>query len=307
MFWINVKRVIKGGWTNFKRNGLVSSAAVLVTTITLATVMGLFMFRAVLTNAITTLEHKVDIAVFFSVTAPEDQILQLKSILEQLPEVGSVEYLSADDEVLAFRTRHQDDYLTIQALDELGDNPFGGSIRIQAKDSSQYEAIKEVLEGDTQVAREYAPIIERTNYTQNKAVIDRLSHLVDMTRKYGFGSILLLSIVSMIVMYTTIRLTIYMSREEISVMRLVGASDRFVRAPFIVEGMLYGIFAWVVTTLIFLIGTYIVGSHLEGILGFNLFSYMTSHLFFLSGSVLLIGLFLGTISSMIAIRRYLKG
>jgi cell division transport system permease protein len=306
MFWINIKRTIKAGWINFRRNGLVSSAAVLVTTITLATVMGLFVFRATLESTIKTLQSKVDIAVFFTVTAPEDQILSLKNTLEQLPEVATVAYQSADDQVLAFRTRHADDYLTLQALDELVDNPIGGSLTIQAKDSTQYEAIRQVLEGDTEIAREYAPIIDRTNYAQNQAVIDRLNHLVDVSRKYGLGTIALLSLVSVVIMYTTVRLTIYMSREEIAVMRLVGASRAFVRSPFIVEGMLYGFFAWLLTLLIFFGSLYFLGPRLEPLLGFSLYGYLLQHILFLGGSVLVIGLFLGAISSVIATGRYLR-
>lgn len=306
MFWITIKRVLKGGWVNFKRNAVVSTAAVLVTTITLSTVLGIFIFRATLVSTITALQNKVDIAVFFTVSAPEDQILSLKSTLEKLPEVASVEYQSADEEVLAFRDRHADDYLTLQALDELGDNPFGGSITISAKDSTQYEAIKQVLEGDTQVAREYAPIIERTNYSQNKTVIDRLNRLITATRRYGLATILLLSLVSILIMYTTVRLTIYMAREEIAVMRLVGASGSFVRAPFLVEGMFYGFFAWLLTTVLFLGTTYFIGPALQGLLGFNLFTYLVHNIFFLSGSVLLVGVFLGIVSSFIAVRRYLN-
>lgn len=306
MFWITIKRVLKGGWINFKRNAVVSTAAVLVTTITLSTVLGIFIFRATLVSTITTLQNKVDIAVFFTVSAPEDQILALKGTLEKLPEVASVNYQSADEEVLAFRDRHADDYLTLQALDELGDNPFGGSITISAKDSTQYEAIKQVLEGDTQVAREYAPIIERTNYGQNKTVIDRLNRLITATRQYGLATILLLSLVSIMIMYTTVRLTIYMAREEIAVMRLVGASGGFVRAPFLVEGMFYGFFAWLLTTVLFLGTTYFVGPALQGLLGFNLFTYLVHNILFLSGSVLLVGVFLGVVSSFIAVRRYLN-
>lgn len=306
MFWITIKRVLKGGWINFKRNAVVSTAAVLVTTITLSTVLGIFIFRATLVSTITTLQNKVDIAVFFTVSAPEDQILALKGTLEKLPEVASVNYQSADEEVLAFRDRHADDYLTLQALDELGDNPFGGSITISAKDSTQYEAIKQVLEGDTQVAREYAPIIERTNYGQNKTVIDRLNRLITATREYGLATILLLSLVSIMIMYTTVRLTIYMAREEIAVMRLVGASGGFVRAPFLVEGMFYGFFAWLLTTVLFLGTTYFVGPALQGLLGFNLFTYLVHNILFLSGSVLLVGVFLGVVSSFIAVRRYLN-
>ncbi|MFZ4500475.1 MAG: cell division protein FtsX [Minisyncoccia bacterium] len=306
MFWITLQRVIKSGWTNFRRNGLVSYAAILVTTITLSVVTGLFIFQAVLNAAILEVQNKVDIAVYFTVDAPEEQILNLQEALQKLPEVASVEYSSSDEQVLAFRDRHADDYLTLQALDELGDNPFGGNLRIMARDSTQYEAIARVLEGDSQIARDNATVIERINYSQNKVVIDRLNTLIDNAERTGLFVSVILAVISIVIMYTTIRLTIYMAREEIGIMRLVGASSSYVRAPFLVEGILYGLFAWLLTQILFLVVTALIGTRLVGILGINLFDYYVGHLFIIGGSVLLVGIFLGTVSSLLAVRRYLN-
>ncbi|MBP6858010.1 MAG: permease-like cell division protein FtsX [Candidatus Pacebacteria bacterium] len=306
MFWITLKRVFKSGWINFKRNGLVSSAAVLVTTITLSFITALFLFNAVLSSTIISLQDKVDIAVYFTVDAPEDRILELKETLIKTPEVKSVEYISADEEVLDFRNRHADDYLTLQALDEIGSNPFGGSIRIKAKDSSQYEAIASLLEGDSQVARENSQIIERINFAQNKIVIEKLNNIIATAKSGGLATTLILSLISIIIMYTTVRLTIYMSREEIGVMRLVGASSSYVRGPFIVEGMFYGFFAWLATTVLFLPITYIVTRQVGSLIAMNLYKYYISHLLSVGLFVLLVGLLLGAISSYFAARKYLN-
>jgi cell division transport system permease protein len=297
---------LKSGWTNFKRNGVVSSASVLVTTITLSVIMALFLFNAALSSMIGSLQDKVDITVYFTVDAPEEKILALKDTLEKVPEVALIEYVSADEEVLAFREKHTDDYLTLQALDELGGNPFGGSIRIKAKDSGQYESIATLLQGDSDVARDNSQIIERINYAQNKVVIERLNGLIAGARKGGTGVTLLLALISVIIMYTTVRLTIYMSREEIGVMRLVGASSAYVRGPFIVEGMLYGFFAWLITTLLFLPITYIITRQIGSLVTINLYQYYVSHLFSIGGLVLLVGLLLGALSSILAVRRYLN-
>jgi cell division transport system permease protein len=297
---------MKSGWINFKRNGLVSSASVLVTTITLAVITALFLFNASLSSMILSLQDKVDISVYFTVDAPEERILALQDTLTKVPEVRDVKYVSADEEALAFRDRHADDYLTLQALDELGGNPFGGSLRIKAKDSGQYESIATLLQGDSQVARDNSQIIERINFAQNKLVIERLNLLIASARKSGFAITLLLALISVIIMYTTVRLTIYMSREEIGVMRLVGASSAYVRGPFIVEGMLYGFFAWLITTLLFLPVTYIITRQIGALMPMNLYQYYVSHLFSIGGLVLLVGLGLGAVSSFLAARRYLN-
>lgn len=205
-----------------------------------------------------------------------------------------------------FRNRHADDYLTLQALDEIGSNPFGGSIRIKAKDSSQYEAIASLLEGDSQVARENSQIIERINFAQNKIVIEKLNNIIATAKSGGLATTLILSLISIIIMYTTVRLTIYMSREEIGVMRLVGASSSYVRGPFIVEGMFYGFFAWLATTVLFLPITYIVTRQVGSLIAMNLYKYYISHLLSVGLFVLLVGLLLGAISSYFAARKYLN-
>jgi cell division transport system permease protein len=291
---------------NFRRNSVVSYAAILVTTITLTVVTSLFLFQAILNAAIVNIQSKVDIAVYFTVNAPEDQILALQSDLQKLPEVASVQYISADQQVMAFRDRHADDYLTLEALDELGDNPFGGLLQINAKDSTQYDAIAQVLEGNDAMAQSYSQIISRINYSQNEQVIDRLNTLIFDARRIGLITTLVLSLVSIIIMYTTVRLTIYMARDEIGIMRLVGASGSYVRAPFLVQGILYGAFAWLVTNIIFFPLTYLAGLKATDILGINLYSYYTSHFFSVSGLVLVIGVLLGMISSLLAVRRYLN-
>ncbi len=306
MFWVNFKRVIKAGWTNFRRNGLVSYAAILVTTITLAVVTALFLLNATLKTTIAGLQNQVDVAVFFTIDAEEDRILALKETLEGLPEVASVDYTSADEEVLAFQERHANDYLTLQALEELGDNPFGGNLRIKAHDSTQYESIVNVLEGDSSIARENAKIIDRINFAQNKVVIDRLNSLISNTRDIGLIATIILSLASIIIMYTTVRLTIYIVREEIGIMRLVGASGTYIRTPFIVEGILYGFFAWILTFLTFLPLTYLLGRHATDVLGINLYSYYLNHFFSIGGVVLIVGVFLGAASSLLAVRKYLN-
>jgi len=306
MFWTTFKRVLESGWINFRRNGLVSYAAILVTTITLTVITGLFLLNAVLHTTIDSIQKQVDITVYFTVDAQEERILSLKQTLESLPEVAAVEYISADDEVLAFRERHSDDYLTLQALEELGNNPFGGNLRISAHDSTQYESIVNVLEGDSQVARDNAEIIDRINFAQNKVVIDRLNRLIADSRDIGLIVTIILSFISVIIMFTTVRLTIYVVHEEIGIMRLVGASNSYIRLPFVVEGMLYGFFAWTLTFLLFLPITYLLGRYATDALGLNLYTYYLSHFFSIAGVVLLIGLLLGALSSAFAVRKYLR-
>lgn len=300
------KRIIKGGFINFKRNGIVSWAAVLVVTITLSVILFLISLQAVLYFSLNQIKDKVDVTIYFTVSAPEDKIMLLKSSLEKLPEVEQVTYTSADVALKLFRDRHESDYPTIQALDEIGTNPLGAYLNVKAKEVSQYESIANFMTSDNALVLGSASIIDKVNYHQNKLVIDRLNTIILGAQRLGFLVTLLLIIISIIITFNTIRLTIFISKEEIGVMRLVGASKMHVRGPFMVEGMIYGIIATLVTMVLFWPGMAWLGRNMTDFLGINMYEYYISNLFQIFMILLLSGVTLGIISSFLAIRKYLN-
>src|SRR5487761_2145438 len=146
MKWMLIKRMLVSGWKNFARGGAVSAATVLIMTVTLMIIGSLIFLSALLSFTLTTIKNKVDVSVYFVTTASESDILAVKDQLEKLPQVASVTYPSATDALAAFRARHANDQLTLQALDELGGNPLDASLEIRAKDPSQYESIVNFLD-----------------------------------------------------------------------------------------------------------------------------------------------------------------
>ncbi len=306
MTWLDTKRIIKSGMINFKRSGIVSIASVLVVTITLSVIAAMIFVQAVLGASLKELQTKVDVTIYFTTGAQEAKILEIQETIEKFPEVASVSYTSAEDALADFRARHQDDYLTIQALDELADNPLGASLNIKAKETAQYESIVKLLEGDGALTKDNANIIDKINYYQNKAVIDRLISIIDGGQRLGLLITLVLIAISIIMTFNTIRLTIYFSREEINVMRLVGADNKYIRGPFMVEGVVYGIVATLITVVLFFGITFWFGKNMSDFLGVNLFSYYMSNFFQIFFIILLSGVFLGSISSFLAIRKYLR-
>jgi len=301
-----LKRIIKGGFINFKRGGLVSLAAVIVVTITLSVITAIILLQAVLYFSLNVIKDKVDVTIYFTVGAPEDQILSLKSSLEKLPEVAQVSYPSAEVALKNFRDRHQNDYPTIAALDEIGNNPLGAYLNVKAKEVSQYESIANFMKSDNALAPGGTGIIDKVNYNQNKLVIDRLNSIIAGAQKLGFLITLLLVIVSIIITFNTIRLTIFISKEEIGVMRLVGASKMHVRGPFMVEGVIYGIIATVVTLILFYPITAWLGRNMTDFLSLNLYDYYLSNLLQIFAIISLSGILLGVISSFLAVRKYLN-
>lgn len=301
-----LKRIIKAGFINFTRNGLISYAAVLVVTITLSVITTIILLQTVLYFSLNLIKNKVDVTIYFNVGAPEDQITLLQSSLGKLPEVAEVSFTSAEEALRIFRNRHQNDYPTIQALDEIGSNPLGAYLNVKAKEISQYENIANFLKSDNALVLGSANIIDKVNYHQNKLVIDRLNAIISGAQKLGFLVTLLLIIVSVIITFNTIRLTIFISKEEIGVMRLVGASKMRVRGPFMIEGAIYGIIATILTLILFWPLTAWLGRNMTGFLGINIYDYYVSNFFQIFVIILLSGIILGGISSSLAIRKYLN-
>lgn len=307
MFITKVKRIFRAGVTNFWRNGFVSLSSLVVMFIALFIITSLIFLSAILQFSLQEIKNKVDINVYFTSSASETDILSFKKSIESIGQVASVVYTSSDEALANFKTRHQDDSLTLQALDELGVNPLTASLSIKAKDPSQYEDIAKFLSNEDSSAGGSSSIIEKVNYLQNKAVIDRLVKITTTVNVVGFWIAILFLIIAVIITFNTIRLAIFISKDEISVMRLVGASGRYVKGPFVVSGILYGLVSATLVMLVFFGLTYWLGSLSKNFfVGLDLFSFYLKNF----GQIFLIvygsGIALGAVSSYLAVRKYLK-
>lgn len=308
MFWIKVKRVVRAGFFSFWRNGFISLSSILVMVVTLFVIGSVIFSSVVLKSTLDQIKEKVDINVYFVTTASENEILAMKKSLEQLPEVmPPVEYVTKEQALEDFKKRHENDEFTLQALEELGENPLGATLNIKAKDPSQYESIARFIEGKRTSSIGTENIIDKVNYYQNKDAIDRLTKIINSANNLGFVLTLFLVAISILITFNTIRLVIYMSRDEISVMRLVGASDRYIRGPFFVAGSIYGFLSAIITLIIFYpLTLWLGGKTADFFVGLNIFHYYLSNF----GQIFLIiigsGILIGSVSSYLAVRKYLK-
>lgn len=301
------KRILVAGWKNFARGGAVSAATVLIMTVTLSIIAALIFLSALLSYTLRTVSEKVDISVYFVTTAGETEIFAVRDQLLKLPQVASVDYTSAEEALAAFRARHASDQLTLQALDELGGNPLDASLSILAKDPSEYESIVKFLETSPVLAAGGATIVDRINYAQNKEIIDRLTLAIRATREVGFAAIAVFALASILIAFATVRLAIYTAKDEIAVMRLVGASGAYVQAPFIVTGVVTGVLAAAIVLLLLWPAAWYAGAKTAGWFeGFNLATYYASRFVLVSSILMLSGVALGAVASVLAIRKYLK-
>jgi cell division transport system permease protein len=308
MTWVTVKRIFRAGFLDFWRNGFVSFATVTMMVFTLF-VIGLALFAGIiLQTTLAEFRDKADMSVYFTVDAPQDQIDTLVTSVKAMPEVAETSFMTREEALAQFRERHQNDQLTLQALDELGENPLGSVLTIKAKDISQYEAVATYLRGQEALGSGAPSIIDKINYydAEHQAALSRLSEITDSAKWIGLVVIVIFILTTVAISFNTLRLAIYSSREEIQVMRLVGAGKGYIRAPFIVEGVLYGLIAGVVTLLLFYPLTWWLGRATEGFFGgINVFTYYLTNFPFFFLIIVGSGVVLGAVASYLAVRRYL--
>jgi cell division transport system permease protein len=305
--WIKIKRVVRAGFYSFWRNSFISLSSVLVMVVTLFVIGSVIFSGAILRSTLSQIKDKVDINVYFLTSAKEEDIVAMQKNIERLPEVASIVYVSKEESLANFKKRHENDEFTLQALDELGENPLGATLNIKAKDPSQYETIASFLKSRSALSSDGTTIVDKVNYYQNKEAIDRLTSIINSANSLGLALTIFLICISVLITFNTIRLVIYMARDEISVMRLVGASTGYIRGPFFVAGSIYGFVAAVITLIIFYpITLWLGGTTANFFVGLNLFEYYTSNF----GQIFLIivasGVAIGSVSSFLAVRKYLN-
>ncbi len=304
---INLKRIIRYGFLGFLRNGFVSLATVLVITISLFIIASSMYADAALKSVLSELKNQVDVNVYFVKDASEEDINTIKNELENLLEVESITLVSAQEVLSRFKERHKNDQLSLQSIEELGFNPFGAVLAVRAKDPSQYETISKFLTKRQKELQESGKdIIENVNYLDVKGAVDTLTSLIRASKKIALAVISFLIVVSILIVFNTIRLAVYTSKEEISVMKLVGASDWYVQGPFIIEGALYGILGGLLTIVIlYPTSLWLSGPSREFLVVFDTMEYFVNHFVQLSLMILGIGILLGVASSFLSVRRYL--
>lgn len=306
MLWTNIKRVLRAGFVSFWRNGFVSLASVLVMTVTLFVIGGVIFSLATLDASLSDLKKKVDVNVYLATSASEADILSLQQSLKALSEVKEVTYISRAQALESFKQRHENDQPTLDALSELSDNPLGAVLNVVAKEPGQYEAVANFLKGDDALSKDRQAIVSKVNYDDNKTAIDVLSRIILSAEKLGLAVTVVLVILSLLIIFNTIRLAIYTSREEISVMRLVGASNKYIRGPFVIAGIMYGIIAGFITLAAFYPLTYWLGTATANFFsGINVYRYYIAHFGEIFGIIMGAGVALGAVSSYLAVRRYL--
>lgn len=301
-----LRRVVKAGFVGFWRNAYVSLASIFVITVALFVIGSTMLIDQLLATSLQTLQSKVDINVYFVPDAPQEEIDRVREAVAALPDVESVTYTSREDALNEYRERNQDDEIAMQALTALEENPLGATIAVQARDTSQYESIARFIEEQREQADPQTPVIDEVNFARNKESIDTLTAIIGAVERASLVTMAVLIVAAIIITFNTIRLAIYTAREEISIMRLVGASNAFIRGPFMLQGIMYGFVGAVLSLLILYPILLWLGPRTEAFFEINLFTYFVNNFGQIFGVLVGIGIVLGLVSSTLAVARYLR-
>ena len=301
-FIIMTDRVFKMSMVSLWRNRLLSLATT-VTIVLALFIISVFSLTIIIANkSATTLKEKVDLTVYLKDADTNDQVSAFEDIIKSRPEVKSVKYLSKDDALAAWQKSHADNS-DIANVISASDNPLPRSFEIQTVNPEQIETVANFLDN-----QDYASLIQEISYKKTKDIVDRLIRITGFIKTLGLALSLIFMLVSVLIVYNTLRLTIYNRSDEIEIMKLVGASNSYVRAPFMIEGMAYGFLGAIISSIIFYTVYQMSLPPAEQYLEISgLSSSLFESLWLIIVLQFAIGLIMGALCSMVAMRRYLFG
>lgn len=307
MIGITLVRLTRNAFRNFKRNVWLSLATTVIMTLTLLAISFLYIVNVIGTQVLTNFSQKVDIAVIFKDSVTSDNIASVQQAMNSRSDVANTSIVTSDQALQEFRTRHKDDPYIEQALSELQKNPLPSSMYIVAKDPQFYNDISDSLKNPA-----YTSFIEKVNFEDSKLVIEKLISIMSVTKNGALIVTGVFAILVMLIMFNTIRLAIYSFREEIDIMRLVGASRWYIQGPFILESMLVALIGAAIS----LTATYLLLNAIADQVNrfffagqnatFDIYEYAISHWAQLIGTEIAVALVLAVLSSYVAVRRYLR-
>ncbi len=297
-----LKRTFKEGWDNFRRNGWLSFATVSVLAISLYIISVTLIIGVASNIVLKNVQDKINVSVYFKSDVPDSKIEEIKNKLVGYQEIKSIDFVSKEKALEQFKKFGNNNPSISQALDEIGDNPLLSALVIKAKSSDQYDIIVKAINGSS-----FAEDVSHVDYEENKTAIQRLITIIKLVEQVGLTLGVVFVFIGVLITFNAIRLTMYAHKQEFEIMRLVGASNIYIKMPFLFEGIFYGVAsAFSVMLALFVTSKFLVPITRGSISGGDIMNFYLNHFFIIFGSLLVSGIILGTVSASIAIRRYLK-
>ena len=301
---INLKKIFRFGAQNFARNFWFALLTISILILLLLSVNGLFIINFLTDEAAKQMQSKVDISVYLKSGTSDGEAQNLKAYLSKLSSISSIIYTKPDDVLENFKETHKNDTKILSSLSLLASNPFGGVLTVQTANVNDYKTVLSQLNNKV-----YEKIIENKDFGEHEKLVSLINRLTSFIKEFIILVSAFFAFIAMVIIFNTIKIAIYTHREEIAIMRLVGAANWFVCAPFVVEAIFYSIIATIVAfaavvPLLWLIQPKIV-AFFDG-QGGDLFAYYRSNVFILLGIQFAVVALLSAVSATLAVGRYLK-
>ncbi len=300
LFW----RIFAASWKHFVRNLWIALATIVVFTMALLSVNVLLGANAIAERVVKLLEDRIDVTVTFQPNTPDGVLNQARFYLASLDQTQSAELITADQALEAFKKRNANNPKILEALSEVSGNPLGAQLIIKAKHPEDYPFLLDVVRGP-----QYAPFVRTSSYDDHKQAIAQIQQAGEQIRLFASALVAIFVLFGLLAAFNAVRVAIYTQREEIAIMRLVGASSSFIRMPFVLEGVWIALIASLLTLAIIWAGVEVLDPKLmtffDG-LDTGLKSFFYENVFALSmletGGLSV----LSAIVSWIAVGRYIK-
>jgi cell division transport system permease protein len=304
---ITAERIVKNGFVNFGRNIWLAIAAIAMMVITLTILLFGVVANATFSHTISDITSHIDVSVYLKDNVTDTQRKDLIKRLYNIDNVKSITYVSKADALRSYEAQNANNPALLSAISQT-DNPLPSSLNIKPDDPNQLQTIKDFLDKPNIASLQSDP----TSYSgDRKAAIDKIASATHFFKEAGVAGIIVFIIISMLIIFNTIRMAIFNRRDELIIMRLLGASTAFIRGPFVVETMLYGLVAALVSlaavAALFAVASQTLQASSLGLLDIGYSNrYFTNRLWQILTIQILAGILIGAASSMIATRRYLK-
>ncbi len=300
---ISIKRALNFGWVNFKRSKESSWIIILVIAVVIFLISSIFLLKGLSEAVVEQISQQVSVAAYFQrETDPADMMMVKEELFLNFPDdIHEIKIVSAEEALNHFLDRYRGDSLYQRALDQVGDNPFLASLDIIVSNPEKYADISDYL------VEHHSRLLNKVDYYHREAVIDRVFSMTNQLRLMGIIVAIFLILLVILIAFSTIRISINASRWEIETMKLVGSPAWFTRAPFIIQGLISGLIAFLLVAVVFVPLIYFLSPKTEILIpGFSLWNYLIHNIFYLIVIQFLVGLLLGFFSTLLAVHRHLK-
>lgn len=305
--WLTFVRMCRYGVNNFSRNTWLTIAATAVMTITLLIIFMTLSARNVLVDSLSDLSKKVDMSIYLKNDTQPADAAKIQTEIEKLPSVTSVTYVTPDEARADYAEKSKGDSEVLDALN-VASNEFWGILRVSIIDINDTSELSKYVDTSSLLKKHIDPNKEPSFAGERRTAIQNIGRGVGFAEKLGLLASVIFIVISSLIVFNTIRMAIFNRKEEIQMMKLIGADKSFIRGPFIVEAVVYGFIAALVATGL---GVLILVSSQEKLLEYGIsvrptIEIVTLYSPFVLLVMILAGGIIGVISSLLATRKYLK-